>query len=46
MKIAPRAQNAHAHVNAGFLFTFDDTFKVLSKPNVIFGGINPTFVSF
>lgn len=43
----PRAQNAHAYVNAGFLFKVDkkNKFKVLEKPNIVFGGINSTFVS-
>lgn len=42
----PRAQNAHAIVNAGFLFELDsDTTKVLQKPNIIFGGINSKFVN-
>lgn len=44
-QIMPRAQNAHAHVNAGFLFKLDGTGKVLEKPNIIFGGINEHFVS-
>ncbi|XP_039288989.1 xanthine dehydrogenase isoform X2 [Nilaparvata lugens] len=45
-KIMPRAQNAHAYVNAGFLFKLDknDKFKVLEKPRIVFGGINPNFV--
>lgn len=43
-KIMPRAQNAHAHVNAGFLFKLDGGGKVLEKPNIIFGGINPEFL--
>lgn len=41
----PRAQNAHAHVNAGFLFKLDGAGKVLEKPNIIIGGINKDFVS-
>ncbi|XP_046679837.1 probable aldehyde oxidase 4 isoform X1 [Homalodisca vitripennis] len=46
-KIMPRSQNAHAYVNAGFLFKVDkkDNFKVLEKPNIVFGGITPEFVS-
>ncbi|RZF32560.1 hypothetical protein LSTR_LSTR006555 [Laodelphax striatellus] len=45
-KIMPRAQNSHAYVNAGFLFKLDnnDKFKVLEKPRIVFGGINPNFV--
>lgn len=43
-KIMPRAQNAHAHVNAGFLFALDGGGKVLKKPNIIFGGINEHFL--
>lgn len=41
----PRAQNAHAHVNAGFLFKLDARGIVLEKPNIIFGGIRHDFVS-
>ncbi|XP_023247177.1 xanthine dehydrogenase-like [Copidosoma floridanum] len=43
-KIMPRAQNAHAIVNAGFLFKLDDGGKVLKRPNIIFGGIRPEFL--
>nr|XP_031846555.1 xanthine dehydrogenase 1-like isoform X1 [Nomia melanderi]XP_031846556.1 xanthine dehydrogenase 1-like isoform X1 [Nomia melanderi]XP_031846557.1 xanthine dehydrogenase 1-like isoform X1 [Nomia melanderi]XP_031846559.1 xanthine dehydrogenase 1-like isoform X1 [Nomia melanderi]XP_031846560.1 xanthine dehydrogenase 1-like isoform X1 [Nomia melanderi] len=43
-KIMPRAQNAHAHVNAGFLLKLDGTGKVLEKPNIIFGGIHKDFL--
>ncbi|XP_018402593.1 PREDICTED: xanthine dehydrogenase-like [Cyphomyrmex costatus] len=42
-KIMPRAQNARAHVNAGFLFKLDTNGKVLEQPNIIFGGINKNF---
>ncbi|KAL0109816.1 hypothetical protein PUN28_013467 [Cardiocondyla obscurior] len=42
-KIMPRAQNAHAFVNAGFLFKLDGSAKVLEKPNIIYGGINKSF---
>ena len=41
----PRAQNAHAYVNAGFCFKLDEKTRVLERPNIIFGGINPDFVS-
>lgn len=43
-KIMPRAQNAHAHVNAGFLLKLDGGGKVLEKPNIIYGGINEHFL--
>ncbi|PNF21140.1 hypothetical protein B7P43_G05076, partial [Cryptotermes secundus] len=45
-KIMPRAQNAHAYVNAGFLFKINvnDSGKVLAKPTIVFGGINPEFI--
>ena len=43
----PRAQNAHAHVNGGFLFKVDrgNNFQVMEQPRIVFGGINPNFVS-
>lgn len=42
----PRAQNAHAYVNAGFLFRMkvNDGGKVLGKPTIVYGGINPQFI--
>jgi len=45
-KIMPRAQNAHAYVNAGFKFKVDkkDKYRVIEKPNIVFGGISPGFV--
>ncbi|KAK0168931.1 hypothetical protein PV327_002687 [Microctonus hyperodae] len=43
-KIMPRAQNAHAHVNAGFLFKLDARQMILEKPNIIFGGIRHDFL--
>uniref|UniRef100_A0A8D9F6H1 Indole-3-acetaldehyde oxidase n=1 Tax=Cacopsylla melanoneura TaxID=428564 RepID=A0A8D9F6H1_9HEMI len=46
-KVTPRVQNAHAIVNAGFLFSFDPTDnlkRVIQVPRVVFGGINPNFV--
>ncbi|XP_030746546.1 xanthine dehydrogenase-like [Sitophilus oryzae] len=42
-KIMPRAQNAHAMVNAGFLFKLDTANKVQSA-RIIYGGINPSFI--
>jgi len=46
-QIMPRAQNAHAYVNAGFLFQLQKGTKgrVLKKPTIVYGGINPYFVS-
>jgi xanthine dehydrogenase/oxidase len=43
-KIMPRAQNAHAYVNAAFLLQFNDDKKMIEKANVCFGGINSSFV--
>ena len=43
-QIMPRAQNAHAMVNAGFLFKLDSSGKMLQRPNIIYGGIRPDFV--
>lgn len=41
-KIMPRAQNVHALVNAGFLYTFKG--KNLSNANIVFGNIDPNFI--
>ncbi|XP_059612857.1 uncharacterized protein LOC132259308 [Phlebotomus argentipes] len=44
-KIMPRAQNAHAYVNAAFVYEFADSSKAkLTKATICFGGINPVFV--
>ncbi|XP_066997187.2 xanthine dehydrogenase [Anabrus simplex] len=45
-KIMPRAQNAHAYVNAGFLFKLDPKMEgeIIGRPNILFGGINPNFL--
>jgi xanthine dehydrogenase/oxidase len=44
-KVMPRAQNAHAYVNAGFSFTIDTvTYYVKLKPSIVFGGIGKAFV--
>nr|XP_017009207.2 LOW QUALITY PROTEIN: indole-3-acetaldehyde oxidase [Drosophila takahashii] len=42
-KIMPRAQNAHAYVNAAFLVEFTGDSKVKSS-RLCFGGIHPEFV--
>jgi xanthine dehydrogenase/oxidase len=39
----PRAQNAHAYVNAAFLLQLDESQKIVSS-KICFGGINPQFV--
>lgn len=39
----PRAQNAHAHVNAGFLIKFNSNKTAIEKLNIVYGGINPNF---
>lgn len=41
-KIMPRAQNAHAYVNAGFLFKIQN--EKVESARICFGGINPTFI--
>lgn len=41
-KIMPRAQNVHALVNAGFLYTFNG--KNLNCATIVFGNINPNFI--
>ncbi|XP_059486228.1 uncharacterized protein LOC132202921 isoform X2 [Neocloeon triangulifer] len=45
-KITPRAQNAHAYVNAGFCFEFENTttWKVVGQPSIVYGGISPDFI--
>lgn len=40
----PRAQNAHAHVNAGFLFKFNQYKNAVEKVNIVYGGISPSFI--
>lgn len=39
----PRAQNAHALVNAGFLLEFDDAQRIRSA-RIVYGCINPKFI--
>ncbi|CAD6991713.1 unnamed protein product [Ceratitis capitata] len=44
-KITPRAQNAHAYVNAAFLLDMDVTaWGIVNSARLCFGGINPDFV--
>lgn len=42
-KIMPRAQNAHAFVNAGFLLEFNDTHDKVTSARICYGGIKPEF---
>ncbi|KAF2904753.1 hypothetical protein ILUMI_01423 [Ignelater luminosus] len=42
-KIMPRAQNAHAMVNAGFLLKLDEH-EVVQSIRIVYGGINSSFV--
>lgn len=39
----PRAQNAHAMVNAGFLLQLDNR-HVIESARIVYGGISPSFV--
>ncbi|XP_014357572.2 xanthine dehydrogenase-like [Papilio machaon] len=41
-KIAPRAQNAHAIVNAGFLYDIAST-GIVSSARITYGGLSPRF---
>jgi xanthine dehydrogenase/oxidase len=40
----PRAQNAHAHVNAAFLFEFNQNKTLVEKAKIVYGGINSDFI--
>lgn len=42
-KITPRAQNAHAFVNAGFLVEFNDAKNKVISARLCYGGIDPNF---
>jgi xanthine dehydrogenase/oxidase len=43
-KIMPRAQNAHAYVNAAFLLELNDQKNAIVSSRICFGGIDPNFV--
>lgn len=43
-QITPRAQNAHAYVNAGFLFEFTSGRDKVQSARICYGGINPKFI--
>nr|XP_037873009.1 aldehyde oxidase 2 isoform X1 [Bombyx mori] len=43
-KIMPRSQNAHAIVNAGFLWKFKQNSSILEKATIVYGGISPNFI--
>lgn len=40
----PRSQNAHAVVNAGFLFHFKQNSNILEKAFIVYGSISPKFI--
>lgn len=42
IQIMPRAQNAHAMVNAGFLLKLDKN-QAVQSARIVYGGINPSF---
>lgn len=41
----PRAQNAHAYVNAAFLIKFNENMDQVLSATACFGGINPQVTS-
>ncbi|XP_017465818.1 PREDICTED: indole-3-acetaldehyde oxidase-like [Rhagoletis zephyria] len=43
-KVMPRAQNAHAYVNAAFLLDMDVSSGKVNRASICFGGIHPDFV--
>ncbi|KPI90909.1 Sensory neuron membrane protein 1 [Papilio xuthus] len=42
--IMPRSQNAHAIVNAGFLFNIDPNTRTIKEASIVYGGISPEFI--
>lgn len=38
----PRAQNAHAYVNAGFRLRFNNETGNVERASLVYGGINPS----
>ncbi|RVE40636.1 hypothetical protein evm_014714 [Chilo suppressalis] len=43
-KIMPKAQNAHAIVNAGFLFKYNTKDNVVRSARIVYGGLSPYFI--
>ncbi|XP_063385553.1 uncharacterized protein LOC134671625 [Cydia fagiglandana] len=41
--VMPRAQSAHAIVNAGFLYKLDSS-NTVKEAKIVYGGLNPSFV--
>lgn len=39
----PRSQNAHALVNAGFLFKLKHNSQIIEECRIVYGNITPTF---
>ncbi|XP_072940941.1 xanthine dehydrogenase-like [Epargyreus clarus] len=42
-KVTPREQNAHADINAAFLFQFGSDRRNIIQARIVYGGIRPTF---
>uniref|UniRef100_A0A2A4JXM9 Indole-3-acetaldehyde oxidase n=1 Tax=Heliothis virescens TaxID=7102 RepID=A0A2A4JXM9_HELVI len=43
-KIMPRSQNAHAVVNAGYLFKFKENTNIVERASLVYGSISETFI--
>ncbi|XP_050344182.1 uncharacterized protein LOC126769434 [Nymphalis io] len=43
-KIMPRAQNAHAIINAGFLLKFHHNSNLVDKATIVYGGVSQSFI--
>ncbi|PZC82143.1 hypothetical protein B5X24_HaOG210951 [Helicoverpa armigera] len=43
-KIMPRSQNAHAVVNAGFLFKFQQNTNIVERASLVYGSISEHFI--
>lgn len=39
----PRSQNAHAIVNAGFIFDFEINTSIVNEVNIVYGGISSIY---